>query len=526
MLRPTLVLLTLLLAVGCAVAPDDDDSSTDDDDSAPWSDDDDSALPDDDDLQDDDDDDGAPDDDDSAPDDDDSAPDCPELPLSPLGLFDLAAIQDPGTLDLQVLSTTTVVETVPPLGLPVTVQVQEIRYTSTEVVGCDEYPITIEAWVAMPDDAVGQSASLPGLVVAHGLGGQADTGAASVPAAELDVVALAYSGPGQGSSEGDGSDPDHLFATVPDPRASWMWEHPVAAMRGLTVLEQLPEVDASRLGMTGYSGGGVATLVANGVDPRLVAAVPVSAAGHMDLAIAATPVPGWQADLLDAMTPPRTSSSPEWLAYQEWLDPKNFLATASGVTLLVDGAQDQFFPINSATQTLLDLQAAAPESRALIIKDWDHGWYALFDDGDAAEWTGQALAAWFARAFGTDAALAEAAPQPTVLYVADWLCPWSCALVVVDTVPGSYDVDEVEVHFSGDSALTFASWNLQDEDDGLWAAEVGTWDPAVHPPGSIPYFAEVTYRAGLLGPTFKVTTVPSLPAGFSPNIIPIDGPLP
>lgn len=445
---------------------------------------------------------------------------------APLDLWDMDAIRDASTLDLEVIGTTTSWEGV------TRVEVTELRYTSYQSDGCVISPVRIEAYLAVPD---GVELPAAGLVVAHGLGGSADAGAAATPAAELGLVALAYSGPGQGQSEGTGSTSDHLFDTVDDPRDSWFWEHAMAAMRGLTVLEQQADVDPARLGMTGYSGGSVATWMVAGIDDRLGAAVPVSATGYLDLAIAATPNPGWELDLLQAMTPPRTAADPEWVAYERWLDPKNYLPTLHAPVLLVDGAQDEFFPVNSAVATMNDAIAAQPDSRALIIPNWDHGWYAYFTGDEAGADATAALQMWMGHHLTGDGDYRGLPAMPRIDSVQAWTCydpdawwiTWSCSAVVA-SVPDldGYDVESATFWFSVDNALTFTSWNLQEYDEGVWWAEVGTLDGAVYTASNTVWFVEFELADGFLAPPFTLTSLPDVPTGFSPYILPVDGPLP
>ncbi len=446
------------------------------------------------------------------------------LPADVFELYDMALLTDPSTLVLDVVSSQIVWEGLTP------VTVDEVRFTSYESEGCELLPVRIEAYIAYPPGANPGSPG-PGVVVAHGLGGYADAGTAAGPAADLDLVTLAYSGPGQGQSEGWGSEPDHLFDTVDDPRNSWFWEHAVAAMRGLTVLETLAEVDPGQLGMTGYSGGAVATLMVNGVDPRVQVAVPVSGTGHLDLAISAVPVPGWEYDLLQSMTVPKTAADPEWTRYQDYLDPKNYLATAHGETLLINGAQDQFFPIDSLTATYQDLAGSAP--RMLAIVDWDHGWYALFNGDEAVEATADALSYWFAHHFGLDNDLGELAPMPQVDVLMPWIClfdgwyPHNCSWAQVSlSAPTGYDVERVTLHFSVDGSLTYFSQDLEPSGNA-WSGEVELLDGTLYDENNTVFFVEVEFAAGFLGWTrFRMTSEPNIPPGFSPNIIPIAGPLP
>lgn len=454
---------------------------------------------------------------------DDSTGTCTNATFSgtALDLYDMPFLRNLETLDEEIVSSSTTLE-----GLTL-VEVTEIRYTSYEYEGCVLRPVRIEAYVARP---VGASGRLPGLVIAHGLGGSADAGSASTPAAELGVVALAYSGPGQGQSEGTGSSSAHLFDTASDPRNSWFWEHSVAAIRGLSVLENRSDVDSAKMGMTGFSGGGVATYMVNGVDDRMDVAVPVSATGYLDSAARATPVPGWEYDLLQSMDPPRTPDSVEWLNYVTWLDPANYLPTAHADTLVIVGSQDEFFPIDSAVDTINGILSSGKNARLLSIKDWDHGWYALFNDEQPAIDASNALN-WFIKSrLGLDSGLAELAPQPQIDALVPWICfyagfPYNCAAVQA-SLPTStgYRVTEAKLHFSADGALTFHTWNLQ-ESGGVWQAEVGTLDGTVYNATNLVYFAEFTFQDGYFGQTFKLTSIPNIPAGFVPNIIPIDGPL-
>jgi dienelactone hydrolase len=433
----------------------------------------------------------------------------------PLDLFDLALLRDPSTLNLRVVNTQTVLEGLTP------VRVQEVRFTSYESDACALSPIELEAYVATPTSLIG-GGPVPGLTVAHGLGAFAEAGSASNPAAQLGVVAIAYSGPGQGQSQGTGSVPDHLFDVLASPTDSWFWEHAAAAMRALTVLETLPEVDPARLAMSGYSGGAVATHMVNGVDDRLIAAVPISGTGHLDLAATNPITPGWELDLLESMTPPRDAASPEWQRYVASLDPKNFLPTAHAPVFLVNGAQDEFFPIDSTVATMRDLPAT---SRLYSVINWDHGWFALFAGDEPAVESDQNFEYWMRHHLGLGAAYANPIPQPTLLDVVPGLCDGlPCAMAVVDLPATPLRVREATVHVSLDG-LAYVSFDL--DDGGLgWTGGLPTLDPAAYDRAHAVWIAEFKLQSGAFGPLVTVSSLPSLPPGFHPTILGIAGPLP
>jgi Acetyl xylan esterase (AXE1) len=69
------------------------------------------------------------------------------------------------------------------------------------------------------------------------------------------------------------TDPKAIDA-IESPRNSIWFLLFIAARRGLTFLEQQPEVDSSRLGLTGHSMGGKVTTCVAGIDKRVRAAVP------------------------------------------------------------------------------------------------------------------------------------------------------------------------------------------------------------------------------------------------------------
>ncbi|MDF1853137.1 MAG: NPCBM/NEW2 domain-containing protein [Verrucomicrobiales bacterium] len=67
---------------------------------------------------------------------------------------------------------------------------------------------------------------------------------------------------------------DKRYDPVPSARNSGYFLRALAARRALTFLEEQPEVDGSRLGVDGFSMGGVITLMTAAMDDRVKAAVP------------------------------------------------------------------------------------------------------------------------------------------------------------------------------------------------------------------------------------------------------------
>lgn len=162
----------------------------------------------------------------------------------------------------------------------------------------------VKSWVgglyAFPRNA----AKLPGLIQVHG-GGQSANLNAALTNARRGYACLSLNWGGNQLNDGDyrklwdsslaewgavdGTHPpqrdpiNHFAALTPNeftldevesPRNSAWLLAAIAVRRGLTFLEQQPEVDGDKLGVYGHSMGGKLTVVVAATDPRVKAAVP------------------------------------------------------------------------------------------------------------------------------------------------------------------------------------------------------------------------------------------------------------
>jgi hypothetical protein len=151
----------------------------------------------------------------------------------------------------------------------------------------------IAAFYAFP---TGTKEKLPGLLDLHG-GGQKASLTVVIFAAQNGYAGLSINwggNPMEGAKEGEPNTDwgaldatqkhnDHYGTMKPDAKTLDVVESPrnnnwfllvLAARRGLTFLEQQPEVNAQRLGVTGHSMGGKLTADLAGIDARVKAAVP------------------------------------------------------------------------------------------------------------------------------------------------------------------------------------------------------------------------------------------------------------
>lgn len=413
--------------------------------------------------------------------------------FDPAEIWDLAEIQDPTTLNTTVVAGPTRVIT---NGVPM--KVLQVMFNSIDR---GDGPLRIHGFVAIPTGY--PLGTLPAVVYGHGAGDQADEAVARNLAARLSAVAISFSGPGQGLSTGAPSTAQNWLNTIPDIRNSWLYQYVYSALRAVTFLTTLPEVDPERIGMTGVSAGGLLTLIANGVDDRLAAAYAIMATGDWRRSL--------QADSWLLVFPMGeiglTPDSPEVLAFERYLDPIHYADRQHAPVMLINGAQDEFFPITTTRSTYDALQA--PEKRLEVIYDWDHGYFAD-DSGQYDSYNNTLNAA--TRIFGDAEAwftwhLANGAPLPPIPQVSVTQQDGTSIFTVAPEY--ARGAKAVRLIYSQDRAYTFARQLLRRRRDGSYATSL---------PGNVTdlvYFVEVEWPRSVF-----LTSVPNLPEGFIPRIRP------
>ena len=421
-------------------------------------------------------------------------------------------LDDPSTLNLQVVRNWT--EWVGSQQI----QLWELRYNSWEFVNSQMRVIPIQAYYAKPASLSFGAA----VVLAHGLGAQADAGAAARFAAQHGVAAIYYSAPGNGLSGGRPFALSLLFDAVPDPRGSWLWGHAVAGSRAITVLRALPWTDPTRIGMLGYSAGAMATLNVNGFDNRLRCAIAVSGTGSL---MRAAENGSWMNYLLYACGLWRGSTQFQTLC--NTLDPLRQASSQHAPVMLVNGAQDEFFPIDSTVETF----NAFPNRhlhRLVIIPNWDHGLFAAnlpppyetFDNRSFAEARVEAaMRFWIGRHLTNSTNFPNVPPIPTAI-----MQEYFGQAALGGELATTYPVVEVHVYFSNDGSWLYGGQRLTDRSGNLWY-KLWTGLPwGQFNPSNTVYFSEFRLRHSVLAPEFWVTSVPSLPPNFRPRIRPMPNP--
>ena len=223
-------------------------------------------------------------------------------------------------------------------------KIEEVYYQSRPYNG---KPVTIFGYFCYP---LNSRKPLPAILIVHGGGGTASRQRAS-RWSKYGYATFAIDLPGKGERRRSSR------STGPNMDVSVLLSgnyliHAVAATRNaITYLTQRREVDPKRIGMIGLSWGGVITLLTNGQDSRLKAAVDVFGAGYIPEGCT------WQ-DYFNSFSEEKLN---RWYSF---LDPKNFLLTQHAPILFVTGTNDHCYYLPTFQKSYEEV--TAPKSFWLI----------------------------------------------------------------------------------------------------------------------------------------------------------------
>ena len=200
-------------------------------------------------------------------------------------------------------------------------------------------PTKVFAWLGLPKNLKGGSkGNVPGVVLVHGGGGSAfklwvqkwnEKGYAAISIAvegQTDKKqgdawqSHPWAGPKRSGIYGDSAEPL---------KDQWMYHAVADTILANSLLQSLPEVDATKVGIMGISWGGVITSTVMGIDGRFAFAIPVYGCGNLATA---------------ANQYGRSLASNE--LYQQVWDPMLRLNQAKMPTLWFSWPQDQHFPMD------------------------------------------------------------------------------------------------------------------------------------------------------------------------------------
>jgi cephalosporin-C deacetylase-like acetyl esterase len=208
-------------------------------------------------------------------------------------------------------------------------------------------PTRVFAWYGVPPHA--DNEKLPAMVLVHGGAGTAFADwvriwtARGYAAIAIDTCGSVPTREGErGWKHHDlGGPPCWQLNQINWPTEDQWTYHAVAdAILANSLLRSFPEVDASRIGLTGISWGGYLTDIIASVDTRFKFGAPVYGCGFL----------GEDSYWLPELAKMKPEDAHKWLAL--W-DPSVYLSRVKMPMLWVDGTNDQFYPMDSLRKSYL-----------------------------------------------------------------------------------------------------------------------------------------------------------------------------
>jgi cephalosporin-C deacetylase-like acetyl esterase len=187
--------------------------------------------------------------------------------------------------------------------------------------------------------------------------------------ARLGMAALVYDPIGQGERLGDWLDHGHLEPLLVGlcQEGLMVWE----SIRAIDYLTSRPDIDPTRIGMTGASGGGLNTFYTCSIDDRIQVSVPVCYVNKFSSMMTALRDRNWE-DGVDLC-----NQAPKVMAYAEMSDICGLFVPKP--LCIIAGLRDWMFPIAGVREVFQQIghiysMVGAPQNARLVEIDDEHGY--------------------------------------------------------------------------------------------------------------------------------------------------------
>jgi dienelactone hydrolase len=283
-------------------------------------------------------------------------------------------------------------------------------------------PTEVFAYLGVPEAVNGP---VPAMVCVHGGGGKAFREWVELWVARgYAAIAMDLGSKDDQDNRLPNGGPNQEQTEKLNPKIAWenLWTfHAVAAvLRSHHILRTLPQVDSSRIGITGISWGGYLTCIAAGIDPRFACAVPVYGCGFLQRNSADE----WM-KLFSEM------SEDERRTWHNRCDPSIYLPQAKAPILFVSGTNDFAYPLDSLEATCA--LPCGPVTRCVRV-EMPHSHEAGWAPGEIELFANQHLAG--GKPLPTLGQNVVSGERVTAHYQAD--LPVRCAELVYSTDSGNW----------------------------------------------------------------------------------------
>lgn len=226
-------------------------------------------------------------------------------------------------------------------------------------------PTKVFAWYGVPEGTQ-PGEKLPAVLLVHGGGGTVFPDWVKIWN-DHGYIAISIALEGQAPGVKDANAPLPLWPTHPDSgpyrtgffadvqadslQDQWFYHAVADVILAHNLLRSFPEVDTSKIGITGISWGGILTNVITGLDNRLAFTIPVYGCGYLH----ETPLYSRQ---LSALTPDAQTF------YLDNWEPSLYIPLQNAPALFVNGTNDCHFTMNSFTRSFL----SSPNEKYLRVE--------------------------------------------------------------------------------------------------------------------------------------------------------------
>lgn len=139
--------------------------------------------------------------------------------------------------------------------------------------------------------------------------------------------------------------PQNIVNGTQGPQGAYFYHAIWAALRAITFLRTLPEVDTTRIAVSGASMGGIETFIIASIDPRVSIAIPIVAAGNYENLIRA-------GTFANGLIPPNVSINDEGARnIMKYFDVIAYVPKIKIPILMLASTNDEFFTLESTNDT-------------------------------------------------------------------------------------------------------------------------------------------------------------------------------
>jgi len=304
-------------------------------------------------------------------------------------------------------------------------------------------------------------------------------------------IVLATDAPGCGySTKFPECIPQNIVNGTQEPQGAYFYHAIWAALRAITFLRSLPEVDTTRIAVSGASMGGIETFIIAAIDPRVSIAIPIVAAGNYENLIKA-------GTFANGLMPPNVSINDQGARnVMKYFDVIAYVPKIKIPILMLASTNDEFFTLESINDTFNMIGSS--DKILNLAPNWGHfkeykGWI-------------ESSLSWLNYHFNRSD---ESLPKITCEYeVRKGL---STKVVVKASVSGDYDLFLAYRHGSLGETWKVVSMELK---NGIWTKIISS-----NIPGNLMFY--VIARKGDLQfsttPVYVVKTIP--PIYFVPIVL-------